>query len=167
MDQLDPEGVLERLRAEHRVLRWAPLPPEPVRRPTERSQVRNRASLEYLHHHWSLPDRVDPAVTGGGVRGRIIALFGRLTFRVLGPYLREERELFAHLVRVSDSLEQRCDELTLRCEQLNQDLVDRQTAEAENLAELALWLHLDAPDRASANGLHADTDGPGDTATPR
>lgn len=87
MDQLDPEGVLERLRAEHRVLRWAPLPPEPVRRPTERSQVRNRASLEYLHHHWSLPDRVDPAVTGGGVRGRIIALFGRLTFRVLGPYL--------------------------------------------------------------------------------
>lgn len=70
-------------------------------------------------------------------------------------------------MRVSDSLEQRCDELTLRCEQLNQDLVDRQTAEAENLAELALWLHLDAPDRASANGLHADTDGPGDTATPR
>jgi hypothetical protein len=64
---------------------------------------------------------------------------------VLGTYLREERALLSHLVRVNEALEQRCDELTLRCEQLNQDMVDRQAAEAENQAKLALWLHLDSP----------------------
>ncbi len=164
MDQLDPEALLERLRAEHRVLRWAPLPPEEMRRPTERSQSRSRTSLEYLHGHWSLPDGIDPAITGSGLKGRIIALFGRLTFRVLGPYLREERELLSHLVRVSDSLEKRCDELTLRCEQLNQDLVDRQAAEAENLTELALWLHLETPDRPARSGVVGEARGPEDTA---
>ena len=64
---------------------------------------------------------------------------------MLGTYLREERALLSHLVRVNEALEQRCDELTLRCEQLNQDMVDRQAAEAENQAKLALWLHLDSP----------------------
>jgi len=95
----------------------------------------------------------------------MIAFFGRLTFRVLGPYLREERELLSHLVRVCDSLEKRCDELTLRCEQLNQDLVDRQVAEAENLTELALWLHLEAPNLTAPNGARGEARGPEDTAT--
>lgn len=142
---LDPEELLEQLKAEHHLLRWEPLPPEQVKREGRKEQVRSRESLEYLHRHWTLPDTFDPADAGPGLRGRIVALFGRLTFRVLGRYLHEERELIGHLVRVNEALEQRCDELTVRCEQLNQDMVDRQAAEASNQAKLALLLHLDPP----------------------
>ena len=141
--EIDPADLLDRLRDDDRVLRWEPLAPSSVRRPTGSGQVRSGADLAYLHEHWALPDAFDPAVAGGGIRGRIVALVGRATFRVLGPYLREERALLGHLVRVNDALEQRCDTLTLRCEQLEQDMIDRQVAEAANLAELALWLQRD------------------------
>jgi len=142
---LDPEVILERLRADQHILQWQPLPPDPRNGPRGGEQARNRGSLEYLHRNWALPDQFEPAVAGGGLRGRVIGLFGRLTYRVLGPYLRQERELLAHVVRVNEALEQRCDELTLRCQQLNQDFLDRQVAESRNLTELALWLHLDHP----------------------
>ncbi len=146
--ELDPAELLDKLRAEHQVLYWAPLPPEQVRRARETNQARSRTSLEYLHHNWALPDSYDPGDASGDLRGKFISRFGRLTFRVLGSYLREERALLSHMVRVNEALEQRCDELTLRLEQLNQDMVDRQAAEAENLAKLALWLHLDSPPSA-------------------
>jgi hypothetical protein len=148
---LDPEEFLERLKAEHRVLRWEPLPPDQVRRDTGKQQVRNREDLEYLHRHWALPDTFDPADAGGGVRGRVVGLVGRLVFRVLGRYLREERELISHLVRVNEALEQRCDELTVRCEQLNQDMISRQIVEASNQAKLAAWLHLEPPAAATTD----------------
>jgi hypothetical protein len=143
---VDPEQLLERLREEHNTLRWGPLPPGQLRVIEEDSQSRNRRSLEYLHRHWALPDKFDPASSGAGLRGKIIGVFGRLTFRVLGPYLREERELLAHLVQANQALEQRCDNLTVRCEELSQDMIDRQAAEAENQAKLAVWLHLEAPE---------------------
>ncbi len=143
--EFDPVEVLKQLKAEHRVLPWEPLPPDKMRRSVDGGQARNRAALEYLHHHWALPDNFDPASAGAGPRGKVIGLFGRLTYRVLGPYFREERALLSHLVRVNEGLEKRCDELTLRCEQLNQDMVDRQADEAENQAKLALWLNLEPP----------------------
>ncbi len=144
---LDPEKVLERMRAEHQVLRWAPLPPE-----TERWRVEpghetddNRESLEYLHRHWALPEQFEPGDAGFGPKGKVLSIVGRLVFRVLGRYLREEREVLAHLVRVNEALDHRCQELTLRTQQLSKDMIDRQVAEARNQAELALWLHLDPP----------------------
>jgi len=142
---LDPESILERLRAEQRILQWQPLPPNLQRGAQGGEQTRSRGSLEFLHSNWVLPDHYDRAVSSGGFRGRAIDMFGRLTFRVLGPYFRQEREVIAHLVRVNEALERRCDELTMRCQQLNQDFLDRQVAESRNLTELALWLHLDHP----------------------
>lgn len=149
--RIDPEEFLEQLKSEHRVLRWEPLEPT-VRPPTTRDQVRSRSSLEYLHAHWVLPDSFDPADAGGGIRGRIVGFFGRLTFRVLGRYLTSERELLSRMVQVNQALERRCDELTLRCQQLGQDMVDRQVAEAANQAKLAAWLHLQPPASTASAG---------------
>ena len=165
--EFDPEEVLAHLKAEHRILTWEPLPPVKMRQYADGSQVRSRAALEYLHHHWALPDSFDPAAAGGGPKGKVVGLFGRLTYRVLGPYLREERELLSHLVRVNEALEKRCDELVLRCEQLNQEMVDRQAAEAENQAKLALWLNLERPPSAAASRLSAASTGDGENASTR
>jgi hypothetical protein len=142
---IDPEEFLAQLRSEHRVLQWEPLAPQSVRPLGTQDQVRSAHLLEYLHHHWVLPDSFDASGTGRGIRGRLVRMFGRLTYSVLQPYLHAERDLLAHVVQVNDALERRCDELTLRCQQLNQDLVDRQVAEARNQTKLAVWLDLDPP----------------------
>ena len=156
--EFKPEEILEQLRARNRVLRWQPLPADMGRTSTENEQARNRGSLDYLHRNWVLPHKFDPVVAGGGFRGRLIALFGRLSYRVLSPYLQQERELLGHLVRISETLERRCDELTLRGQQLQQDFLDRQVAEARNLTELALWLYVESPDnRAEPNGSDTDS----------
>lgn len=142
---VDPQEFLDRLRADHQVLRWEPLAPDAVRRPIDSHQVKSGESLEYLHRHWILPDAFDAAAAPPGVRGRLVRFFGRLTYRVLSPYFSQERDLLAHMVRVNDALERRCDELTGRIQQLNQDMVERQVAEARNQAALAVWLHAQPP----------------------
>ncbi|MGO9029009.1 MAG: hypothetical protein ACLQOZ_10335 [Acidimicrobiales bacterium] len=146
---LDPTEFLERLKEEHQVLQWEPLPPPDVNRPFGVEQVRNRASLEYLHHHWQLPDAYTPE-GGQGAKGKVLGLFGRMTFRVLGRYLREERDLLSHMVRVSEALERRCDQLTLLIQETNAEMVRRQVAEAKNQATLAVWLHAQPPKTAGA-----------------
>jgi hypothetical protein len=138
---LEPEELLQRLKVQHRVLQWGPVPPDEPRRFKEIDHSRSKRSLEFLHQHWAIPDTFDPASAGGGVRGKVMSLFGRMTYRVLNPYFREERDLLAHLVRVNEALEQRCEDLALRYQQLSEDILDRQVAEAENLTELALWLN--------------------------
>jgi hypothetical protein len=140
---VDPRDLLDRLRGEHQVLQWQPLPPEEPRAPSG-EPTSERSSLEYLHHHWALPDEYGPQ-DSGGLRSRLEALFGRLTFRVLRPYLQDERRLLSHMVQTNEALAQRCDELARRVEQLSQEITDRQVAEAENQTKLALWLHLEPP----------------------
>jgi hypothetical protein len=143
---LDPEEFLDRLKADHQALRWEPLPPELPRRMREHDPTLSRDLLEYLHANWAdLPHSFDGSVGGSGIRGKIIGIFGRLTFRVLGPYLRKERDLVAHVVQVSQALERRCDDLTAQVQQLREDTLRRQTEEARNQAKLALWLHLEPP----------------------
>ena len=128
---IDPTEFLEQLKEEHQVLQWEPLPPPPPNRTIGVEQDRNRASLEYLHHHWQLPHTYTPEDTGGGAKGKAVGLFGRLTFRVLGRYLREERDLLSHMVQVNEALERRCDQLTLLIQQLHTEVLNRQVAEAE------------------------------------
>ena len=162
---LEPEEILGRLKAEHQVLQWGPLPPDEVRRDKETDHSHRKKSLDYLHQHWAIADAFDPATAGGGPRGRVLGLFGRLTYRVLGPYFREERGLFSHLVRVNEALEQRCDDLTLRYQQLRDDFIDRQVAEAENQAKLALWLHLEGPGTPVPHTVEKSRPDTGDTAS--
>jgi hypothetical protein len=139
---LDPKDLLDRLRSEHQVLQWAPVAPDEMRPPIGPGRP-DRSSLEYLHGHWALPEESDPSTGGRGPRARLVALFGRLTFRVLRTYLQDERLLLSHVVRTNEALAQRCEELSARLDQLGEDMIDRQVAEAANLAELALWLQRD------------------------
>jgi hypothetical protein len=149
---IDPEEFLEQLKSEHRILRWEPLPPDRAVVVKENDQVRSKSSLDYLHAHWALPDSFDPSVAGGGVRSKLIEQVGRLTFRVLGPYLHAERDLLSHMVQINAALEQRCDELTVRYDELRQEMHARQAAEAANLAKLAAWLHLEPPTETEEAG---------------
>ncbi len=143
---IDPEELLQRIRTEHRALRWEPLPPDPVSTGGTGEQVRSQESLDYLHHNWMLPNTYeDPGRPG--LRAKLSARLGNFVYSVLGPYLRAERDLLAHTVRVNDALEKRCDELTNRMLELRHQVADRQAAEARNQAELAVWLHQALPER--------------------
>jgi hypothetical protein len=153
---LDPNDFLKQLKAEHKVLRWEPLPPVTPMPPTASGPTPTRASLEYLHANWALPDTFDPAEAGGGTRGKILGLFGRITYRVLAPYLRKERDLLSHVVRVNEALERRCDDLAAQVQELKNEMLSRQADEARNLAKLALWLHLDPPAAVPADGPSAN-----------
>jgi hypothetical protein len=142
---INPEELLERLKKEQAGLRWAPLPPSDGLAEWRKWPVRSELSLDYLHRHWVLPDQFDPSTAGTGIKAKIIHLFGRLVFRVLGPYMRLERELLSHMVRMNDSLARRCDEITL-------EITRRETEQAKNEARLAAWLH---------EALRSGGDGPG------
>jgi hypothetical protein len=157
---LDPRQVLERLRADHQALRWGPLPPEEPRGTGGDRAPLDRSSLDYLHQNWALADASAPTAPDSGFRGWASTLFGRLTYRVLGPYLRREQEFLAQAVQVIDDLDRRCNELAQRCQELSDAVIDRQVAEAENQAKLALWLHLDPPATATPA---APTPAAGDT----
>ena len=151
---LDTEELLERLRAEHRLLWWEPLPPDTARSETRTDQARSPESLAFVNANWQLPDGFEPTHGRRGLRGRVISAIGRITYSVLRPYFKAERDLLAHVVHINNALEARCDELTLRCDQLNHDMLARQAAEARNLSKLAVILHLIQPvaDDAGAPG---------------
>jgi hypothetical protein len=154
---IDPEELLQRIRTEHRALRWGPLPPDPVRPGGVGEQVRSPESLDYLHHNWMLPNSFeDPGRPG--LRAKVASRLGNFVYWVLGPYFRAERDLLSHVVRVNDALEKRCDELTNRILELRHQVADRQVAEARNQAELAVWLHQALSER--------DGDGPSDNGAP-
>jgi hypothetical protein len=155
--EVDTVELLERLRTEHLVLRWEPLPADVAKPTAKGDQVRSADSLSYINAHWQLPDHFDSSTAGGGIKGRVIALIGRLTFRVLQPYFRSERDFLSHVVRINNALEFRCDELTLRCEQLSHDMLARQAAEARNLAKLAIMLHLEGDEPAGTDGESVGT----------
>lgn len=85
---LDPQDFLKHLKADNQVLHWEPLPPVDRTRIRPPEQTRSKDHLDYLHQHWDLPRSLGP---GGGVRGRVTGVVGKIVFRVLRRYLDEER----------------------------------------------------------------------------
>jgi hypothetical protein len=141
---LDARELLSRVEAARRSDRWTPAPPEDLA--ALLSPMQADRELRALHDRWALPDRLAPGQTGSGWKSLVLRPFGRLVFRVLGPYLGAERELLAQMVRTLDALARRCDELT-------EAMARRQAAEAESQARLATTLddlgaapHTVAPD---------------------
>jgi hypothetical protein len=106
---------------------WAPSPrPDPLLSPMTADP-----NLGYLHRHWELRKTLEPArqrVPAGGVRGAVKVAFNRLNLGSLAPYLDEEQELLAHLVRLVDALAHRCDAIVAaqaaEIDSLRADLVE-------------------------------------------
>lgn len=128
--ELDPRELLDQLREDRRTLAWAPLPPSTSLSLLRQYPMRAEQSLAYLHGHWALPDRPSG---GRGPRALLGRLVGRLVFRVLGHYLRAERELLAQVVQTNETLARRVDDLATV-------MAERFSAQAENEARLAAWL---------------------------
>jgi hypothetical protein len=145
-EHVDPVELLERIRDDNRRLHWEPLAPSDQLSAWRRRPMRGEEALDYLHHHWVLPDRLDPRIAGRGVKGRLTSLVGRIAFRVLGPYLKEERELVSRLVQTCNALAERCDEMT-------REIEDRQVKEAESGARLVAWL--DSIDARASRAVEA------------
>lgn len=128
---LDARELLSRVESERGSERWTPAPPEDLTALLSPMQADHE--LQALHERWALPDRLASAQAGSGWKRLLLRPFGRLVFRVLGPYLGAERELLAQLVRTLDALARRCDELT-------EAMARRQAVEAESQARLAAAL---------------------------
>lgn len=140
---IDPRELLERLHADRRSLVWQPLGPSPQLTHWRQRPMSDEVALEYIHRSWALPDQPDASIAGGGLKGRFRRVLARIVFRILGPYLRSERDLLAHMVRMHDAVARRCDELAAV-------VADRQVADAENDTRLAAWLQVHADDAAQS-----------------
>ena len=131
---VDPRDILDRINEEHDSLRWEPLAPSSALDRWRQWPVKDDEALDFLHRNWTLPDQFATTSPMRGLRGRVLKLFARMTFRVLAPYLVAERELLANMVRLHDALAKRCDDIS-------DEVARREVAEASNQAELAAWLH--------------------------
>ncbi len=94
----DPRDILEQLTAHHAALRWAPQVPSDALMQMDQHPVQSEASMAFVHGNWNLPRTLDQIPASGGLRGRFIKLFARLTLRVMGRRLDEEQEIIAALV---------------------------------------------------------------------
>jgi hypothetical protein len=134
-EAIDPAELLERLRSEPSPASWAPLLPSGVAASWRDLRLSGLEPLAYVNAHWALPDRGGPGGSTRGIRSAARRLISRVTYSVLGDYLREERELLVHLVQVCNALATRCDEMATV-------IADRELAEAENGARLVEFLTL-------------------------
>lgn len=65
--------------------------------------------LRYLNHHWDF-ELPDPAQFGGPTaKGRAKAAIARFIAHFLAKYFADQREFYAHVVRVDNALAQRYD----------------------------------------------------------
>jgi len=157
---IDPEDIVRHITTTYRRLDWTPLDPDVARLASEDPE-HDRGPIEFLHANWAPADTFDPGVAGRGLRARAVAAFGRLTFRVLGPYFRHQREVVSRQVQAIAELERRCDSLVRRQDQLEQAAIARQVAEARNLVDLAVVL-----DTGTARSADAATGRPGGPGSP-
>jgi hypothetical protein len=133
-DELNPREVIEQLRIHHAHLQWAPLPPQPKIGDWTPHELITNESLAFLHANHQLPDPDDADTGGKGLRARLQRRSLRRTMEVLTPRMKAEQDLLVSLIRVTDALARRCDELS-------ELMATRQVEEAANQARLSAWLH--------------------------
>ena len=133
-DAIDPAELLERLHEDKRRLVWEPMAPLPSLVGLRQQPARAEDSLAYLHRHWALPDAPERP-PGRGPRALALRLLARLSATLFRRYFEAERDLLANIVRTSEMLAQRCDDLAAV-------LIEFQAAHAAHDAQLAAWLEV-------------------------
>jgi hypothetical protein len=133
---VNPRDIVEQLTAYHAPLRWSPLAPSQRLVELNDQPTAAEESLAYLHANWQLPV-VEDDKPGRGPKGFFSRRVVALTARILERRLRSEQDLISHLVRQTEALSRRCDELTRL-------LAVREVDEAANQARLAGWLDASA-----------------------
>lgn len=143
-ESIDASELLARVQRQGRTTEWSPLLPDDVIGEWREATMRGFPDLGYLHEHWAISVEPDANWFGSGLKRSIKRVVARMVRSVLKGYLRDERELHAHLVRCVDALSRRCDELV-------EALARRQVADAHNGALLAARLrHLEGAHRDGA-----------------
>jgi hypothetical protein len=135
---VNARDILEQLTVHHSPLRWSPIGPADQLTTWDEKPVGSEPSLQYLHEHYQLPNRVEELGIGQGVSGRLGRLFARLSLRVMRRRLEHEQDLLAHFVQITQILARRVDELSTV-------VAAHQVAEAANQARLAGWLEAALP----------------------
>ena len=77
--------------------------------------LQHRAELAHLNRHWSWESGYEPPRTkglAGTLFGRLKARLARFVWNVLDRHLRAEREFLENLVRLTNELAKRCDQLS-------------------------------------------------------
>lgn len=110
----------------------------PIPRPTEAEPLIHSSTLRYLNVHWAIdPPAPPPAGRLASVRARARARAARFVCDLLTRYMQDERDFFAHTVRMQNSLAANYDELAHHLTQLAEAV----KAEAQRLADRDEFLH--------------------------
>ncbi len=98
--------------------------------------VRQATELTAVHRQWAQLHDVEPRPAPRGVRARLRRRLVGAGERLLGPALSEERELVGGLIRATEALAVRCDELASRVECLEDVLVEVVNVVSEDLTSV-------------------------------
>jgi hypothetical protein len=140
---VNARDVLEQLTVHHAPLRWSPIGTADQLSTWDEMPVGSEPSLQYLHEHYQLPNRVEELGIGQGISGRMGRVFARLSLRVMRRRLEHEQDLLAHFVQITQILARRVDELSAV-------IAAQQVAETANQARLAGWLEAALPNAPDA-----------------
>jgi hypothetical protein len=110
--------------------------------------VRQATELTAVHRLWAQLHDVEPRPSARGLRARLRRRLVTTGERLVGPALTDERELVGGLIRASEALAVRCDELAGRVECLEDVLVEVVNVVSEDLIAVRAVLeraHLPTP----------------------
>ncbi|MHB1761214.1 MAG: hypothetical protein ACYCTL_00035 [Acidimicrobiales bacterium] len=145
---IDPRELARRVSSRARGMSTVPDAPRTLGRltapPPRSAPVRESPDLVALHHGWA---RIhDPARLAGespGGTGLLIRIRRRMHLAAPATQARaiqEDRNLIGHLIRTADSLATRCDELSLRLDDLHGMLEEVVAVVSEDLTRAAARL---------------------------
>jgi hypothetical protein len=110
----------------------------PVPRPSEPEPLIHSSTLRYLNVHWAIDPPAPPEVGRlASVKTRARARAAQFVCGLFARYMQEERDFFAHNVRMQNAFARNYDELA----QHLTELAEAAKAEAQRLADRDEFLH--------------------------
>lgn len=164
---LEPRDIVNRVEEQSHVV-TADEPPLALSRPAEAAQrlrpVRQSPDVEAIHAAWSRVHAAEAAATvaAPGLRARLRARMAARTPSSVGAAQRDDRALIGDLIRATDLLAGRCDELADRVADLEALVEEIVCVVSEDLTHVrAVLADIDvSPGRSASAGASEGTRGP-------